>query len=470
MSPGRYTLTVYGDCERRLTFARGDWTIFARPLVIVLTLSALWASPVSVFAIGGRASPSCERPPAGSVVIPPADLFSHGGALSVDLDYVSSVDEAGRKLFCFITPGGLESPTLHVRPGDTLNIRLTNLVSRSSGDKTGTMAMSVGVAARCGAAAMDATSVNMHFHGVNTLPTCHADDVLHTLVNTGESFDYHVKFPRTQPPGLYWYHPHVHGQSEQAVKGGASGAIVVDGIENLRPDVAGLPERTLIVRDQTVAGNPTPGGAIPTSDVTLNYVPIAYPALIPAVIGIKPGRREFWRVLNASAETVLDIALAYDGVDQPLDVVGLDGVPTGSRDGTSAGKALTMSHILIPAAGRAEFIIDGPSEKVERASLVTRSIAMGPDGDTDTARTLARLKVDRSRVAVATRTMPKVSAPAPARRESSDGLDSAAITVRRNLYFSEVLLDPYDPGSQSKYFITVDGATPRAFNPTAPRP
>jgi FtsP/CotA-like multicopper oxidase with cupredoxin domain len=421
------------------------------------------ASVVSV-----AAPPVCRRPSAGDEVSEPPELFSHAGALNVDLEYVSSVDGAGRKLFCFITADGLESPTLHVRPGDMLNIRLRNLVAPSLKDKAATMAMSVSGAAPCAAAAMNATSVNMHFHGADLPPTCHVDDVLRTLVNAGQSFDYHVRFSKSQPPGLYWYHPHVHGQSELAVKGGASGAIVVDGIENLQPTVAGLPERTLIVRDQIVTGDPPPGGAIPTSDVTLNYVPIAYPVLTPAVIAIKPGRREFWRVLNASAETVMDLALTYDGVDQPLEVVGLDGVPTGSRNGTRAGKVLTMNHILIPAAGRAEFIVDGPSQKVEHASLESRSIAMGPDGDNDTARTLARLVIDRSEVAEASRAMPTPSAPAPAWRESPDGLDRAAITARRTLFFSEVLADPYDPSTQPKYFITVDGATPRVFDPAAP--
>jgi FtsP/CotA-like multicopper oxidase with cupredoxin domain len=410
---------------------------------------------------------ACLRPSVGGEVSEPPELFSRAGVLNVDLDYVSSMDEVGRKLFCFITPDGLESPTLHVRPGDTLNIRLRNLVTPSPKDKAATMAMSVG-AAPCGAATMDATSVNMHFHGADIPPTCHVDDVVHTLVNAGQSFDYHVEFPKTQPPGLYWYHPHVHGQSEQAVKGGASGAIVVDGIENLQPIVAGLPERTLVIRDQIVAGDPAPGGPIPTSDVTLNYVPIAYPALTPAVMVIKPGQREFWRVLNASAETVMDIALTYDGVDQALTVVGLDGVPIGSRDGTTVGKVLTMNHILIPAAGRAEFVVDGPSEKVGTANVVTRSIPMGPDGDNDTARSLARLVVDRFGAAAPSRAMPEVSASAPASRESPDGLDRAPITARRKLYFSEVLPDPYDPSSQAKYFVTVDGATPRVFDPVNP--
>ena len=120
---------------------------------------------------------------------------------------------------------------------------------------------------------MDDTSVNIHYHGTNTPPTCHQDEVITTVVNSGDSYDYDVHFPTDEPPGLYWYHPHIHGISEAAVLGGASGAIVVDGIENVNPEVAGLPARTLIIRDNLVPGNPTPGGAIPSWDISLNYIP-----------------------------------------------------------------------------------------------------------------------------------------------------------------------------------------------------
>ena len=202
--------------------------------------------------------------------------------------------------------------------------------------------------------------------------------------------------------------------------------------------------------------------------MTLNYVPIAYPALVPAVIAIEPGRREFWRVLNASAETVMDFALTYDGVDQPLEVVGLDGVPIGSRGGATTGKVQTLHHILIPAAGRAEFIVAGPSETIAHASLVTRSIAMGPDGDNDIARPLARLVADPFDVKATPRTIPKPSHSAPPTRESPDALVRAPITARRKLFLSEVLADPYDPSTQPKYFITLDGATPRVFDPADP--
>jgi FtsP/CotA-like multicopper oxidase with cupredoxin domain len=440
---------------------------FAAALISLAICEGAASAPESPHAMSSTSAPRvCPRPAAGAEVAEPPELLSHAGVLNVDLDYVSSMDGAGRRLFCFMTPGGLESPTLHVRPGDQLNIRLRNLVQASS--KAATMAMSIGPDRPCGAAAMDSTSVNIHFHGVDLPPDCHVDDVLRTFVNAGQSFDYHVAIPKTQSPGLYWYHPHVHGQSEQAVKGGASGAIVVDGIETIEPIVARLPERTLIVRDQIVSGEPAPGGSVPTSDISLNYVPIAYPALTPAAIAIMPGRREFWRVLNASAETVLDIALVYDGVDQPLELVGLDGAPLGSGNGATTGKTLRATHILIPAAGRAEFVVEDPSEKVRHASLVTRSIPMGPDGDSDIARPLAILTRGRSLAALAARPMRGATGSAPISRGSPDDIDRAPISARRRLYFSETLPDPYDPTSQARYFITVDGATPRVFDPADP--
>ena len=70
---------------------------------------------------------------------------------------------------------------------------------------------------------MDSTSVNIHFHGVNVAPVCHSDEVVHTLVNAGDSFVYVIKFPADEPPGLYWYHPHVHGIAEVALRAGRVG-------------------------------------------------------------------------------------------------------------------------------------------------------------------------------------------------------------------------------------------------------
>ncbi len=411
-----------------------------------------------------RANFQCPRPPAGSAVQPPPDLYSQNGSLSLAFNYYTTVDAAGRTLFCLVTPDGLQSPTLHIHPGDTLNLVVTNL---NPAPPPGAPSEIVSNASDlCGDAVMTITSVNVHFHGTNTSPRCHGDQVIHTLINSGESFKYSLKFPASEPPGLYWYHPHVHGIAEAAVQGGASGAIVVEGIENIQPAVAGLPQRILLVRDQTVASNTNSDQTPPAWDISLNYVPIDYPAYIPAVIKMKPGGQEFWRVANASADTILDLQVRYDGVPQPLQFVALDGVPTGSQDGTRRGKLVTETDILVPPAARVEFIVTGPAASVKQAVFQTLNIDTGPFGDSDPTRPLATITAAPTGMSPSLAMIAAPSAaPGP---QLFEGLDTATVTAARTLYFSEVLSDPSNPASPTNFFITVDGAIPVLFDPGNP--
>jgi FtsP/CotA-like multicopper oxidase with cupredoxin domain len=437
-------------------------SVSIRRLVLALTL--LFALPATALA---NTAP-CPRPAAGSVVAPPPELFSSNGALNVQFNYFTTVDSAGRTLFCFQTLDGKESPTLHVQPGDTLNLTVTNLVpAPPPGSPTEVVSNRSN---RCGDMTMTITSLNVHYHGTNTSPTCHSDEVIHTVINSGESFQYSIHFPSDEPPGLYWYHPHLHGLAEAAVQGGASGAIVVGGISSVQPAVAGLPERVLMFRDQNVAGNPDPGGTVPAWDVSLNYVPISYvatpqPGFIPSLIKIRQGQKEFWRVANASADTILDLQLVYDGHAQPLTIVGIDGVPVGSQDGTTQGRTLTQTDVLIPPAGRAEFIVTGPSAAVHKAILQTLNIDTGPAGDNDPTRTVAILQKSTSGPPLPTTEAVTAGAQVAAR---FGGLATAAPTAARTLYFSEVISDPSDPSSPTNFFITVDGATPTLFDANNP--
>ncbi len=93
----------------------------------------------------------------------------------------------------------------------------------------------------------------------------------------------------------------------------------------------------------------------------MNYVPIKYPKYQPAQLQIKPSQKQFWRVLNAGADVMLNIQLQYDGGVQPIKVVSLDGVPLNSDEGSQSGSPITKTNILLPPAGRAEFIILAPS-------------------------------------------------------------------------------------------------------------
>ncbi len=436
-------------------------SVSIRTLVPALLL--LLALPAAALASGNP----CPRPAAGSVVMPPPEVFSNSGVLNVQFNYFTTVDAAGRTLFCFQTLDGRESPTLHVQPGDTLNFTVTNLVpAPPPGSPTEVVSNSSN---RCGDMTMTITSLNVHYHGTNTSPACHSDEVIHTVINSGESFQYSVHFPSDEPPGLYWYHPHLHGLAEAAVQGGASGAIIVGGIASVQPAVAGLPERVLLFRDQNVAGNPDPGGTVPAWDVSLNYVPISYvatprPGFIPSVIKIRQGQKEFWRVANASADTILDLQLLYDGHPQPLTIVGFDGVPIGSQDGTTQGKTLTQADVLIPPAGRAEFIVMAPSASVRNAILRTLDIDTGPAGDNHPTRTVAILQKTTGGPTLPT-TEAATGTQAGARFA---GLATAAPATSRTLYFSEVISDPSDPSSPTNFFITVDGATPTLFDANNP--
>jgi FtsP/CotA-like multicopper oxidase with cupredoxin domain len=351
----------------------------------MLLLLAAWLSPAMAATPG---STPCRRPAAGSVVENPRAFYSANGVLQVTFDYYTAVDESGRTLFCFVTPNGIESPTLHVHPGDTLDLTVVNKVSHSPGSETDVVS---NFSDKCGDEVMTNSSVNVHFHGTNTSPKCHSDEVIHTLINSGRTFNYEVKFPADEPPGLYWYHPHVHPIAEAAVQGGASGAIIIDGVEKFQPAVAGLRERVLLIRDQTIPGGKMPGGKVPSWDLSLNYVPISYPQNTPAVIEMSAGGKEFWRVVNASADTIIDLELLYDGVAQPLQVVGLDGVPLSSQDGhTRPGQPVTMTDIELAPAARAEFIVTGPASTVMSAILQTRKVDTGIGGN-DPTRPLAQI-------------------------------------------------------------------------------
>ncbi len=314
----------------------------------------------------------CPRAAAGSVVHQPPALFSQNGVLSVQFSYQTATDAAGRTLYCFMTPGGLENPTLHVKPGDHLIVTVTNNTTQQPVEMTIN-------APNCGpgGSQMTASSVNIHYHGTNTSPTCHSDEVIKTLINFGQTFQYNVAFPSDEPPGLYWYHPHVHGIAEKAVLGGAAGALVVDGIEDVQPAVSGLRHRIIVLRDQptvqsllTPPVTESPGGTpngVPFQDLTVNNITTntftdanGNTSYTPAVLHMEPGEKQFWRVSNSTSDTILDLQLQFDRVPQTIHVVAIDGVPVNSQDGTQPGSLIRENHFRLPPASRVEFIADAP--------------------------------------------------------------------------------------------------------------
>ena len=378
--------------------------------------------PVSAFAQKPR-SETCPRPAAGSTVTQPEDLRSEDGVLRVELNYRNYLGPDGRTRYCYVSADGSEAPTLRLKPGDLLILKLKNDLTvtsssakQSASSQPAAMAMPMVVPDACANGHMTASSTNLHFHGLTVPAVCHQDDVMKTMIQPGDPpFEYRFRIPLDEPPGLYWYHPHVHGYTSAQVLGGASGAMIIEGIERANRDLAGLPERVLIVRDQDLENPDAPpskngsmplppalldaegdavntgnGTGTPAKDLSLNFVPVSYPDYKPAVISVKPSERELWRVLNASAITYLNLQVLYNGAAQALGVVAIDGVPI-NQTGMAGASVLWQSHLGLPPGGRMEFILKSPASGVN-ASLITRSVNTGAVGENDPERPLATIE------------------------------------------------------------------------------
>jgi suppressor of ftsI len=282
-------------------------------------------------------------------------------------------------------------PTVRVQPGESIELTVHNALPRVREWPN---------------------DVNIHFHGLTVPPVRPGDDVLTTIAHPGQTLHYRVRIPRDAEPGLYWYHPHAHGETYRQITGGMSGAIVVEGIARHLPALAKMVERIVVLRDVAVGAGPadedmprnaasgrTPMPGMPGMPAaaarkrastdpcraedglqpTLNRQPRAR-------IGIEPGEQQFFRVVNASAARYFD--LSVDGA--LLELVARDGVPLDAYPGTPA--FAFVRHLVLPPAGRAEFVVRAPQH---RTVLRSTCYDGGPAGDANPATVLAELLARR---------------------------------------------------------------------------
>src|SRR5712664_772725 len=303
----------------------------------------------------------------------PPELRAKNHTLSLALHAAIASD--GKNSFYF--NGQPNAPILRLSPGDQLKITYINdLPARPQESCAITPCKDM---------------TNLHFHGLTVSPDAPQDDVLDMMAMPGQSLRYTVQIPKDHPPGLYWYHTHPHGESHRQVLDGMSGAIVIEGIESYFPALAGLPERVLVVRGRSVANDPQSidlkkrvelssyvcGGEpeTPHEVMTVN-------GSVRPQIEIAPGERQFWRLVNASADRYVDLQIE----GQTLEIVAMDGMPIAHHDPNH--RTRTADHVLLPPAGRLEAIVTGPTVGTPRR-LVSRCVDTGPDGDPNPAMILA---------------------------------------------------------------------------------
>jgi FtsP/CotA-like multicopper oxidase with cupredoxin domain len=392
------------------------------------------------------------RPQPGTELRDTASLFARDGVLTADLTLGHSVDTNGYTHYCYIYKNGsgeIEAPTLRLKPGDHLRLHVTDRVPSTGAQSMSSMDMAAPAGAACGdggTATIDST--NVHFHGLNIPPVCHQDDVLTTLIQPGTpGFQFDFQIPATEPPGLYWYHPHVHGFTEFQVNGGAAGALIVEGMEKYRPEVAGLTERVFVIRQQyLVPWVPGP------YQLTVNFETAAAIQGPAPLIQMKPGEKQFWRVANATLQDFMPLQVWHDGKPQKLQLIALDGYPL--------AKPRNVDTILVPPAGRAEFIVQAPTSTSVSAEFMTLGYSTGPTGNPDLEQPLASIRLTTDNASN------KATAPSVAAASTSNlkfaGLANLTPTATRKLYFSEEFGGTNGP---IQFYITVDGQKQKVFQP-----
>ncbi|HEY9230074.1 MAG TPA: multicopper oxidase domain-containing protein, partial [Gemmatimonadaceae bacterium] len=236
---------------------------------VLLVTAAITGYAANSHAQVQRAVTTFQEPPA---------VASKNGVLRIELKAApSTVNVAGRQATLMLYNGLYLPPTLHARPGDTLRIRLINQLNEQT---------------------------NLHTHGLTVSPRGNSDNIfLH--VAPGQTQDYEVRLPANQRSGLFWYHPHPHGFSDEQVRNGMSGALIVDGLLDSIPALRDVAERVLLLKDLQVDSGHAAIISIGKNTVrTIN-------GLVNPVIVMRPGETQLWRVANIGAD--LYYSLGLDG-------------------------------------------------------------------------------------------------------------------------------------------------------------
>ena len=284
--------------------------------------------------------------------------------------------------------GGLPYPYAGVRlqltPGDSLTFRLYNrlppvLDSDHDGDE--------------GMDYLHLNPVNVHTHGLLVSPhfptpqdQTYGDNVFVMTLNPANGpvppdakphgdvrlgfTDYRIDIPSGHPSGLFWFHPHVHGISQNQIEAGMAGVITVGQLSDYVcadptcvQSLASLRQRHMILRDTQILANgqvmdeldpdfcdptkPLGNGVCPGVDDTDEgggnytggkwYFSINGQYYPNVTLG---NQGEVWRITNASpsASYVLDLWSPAEKRSLAVQILAIDGV------------AVNLNGITSPAA------------------------------------------------------------------------------------------------------------------------
>lgn len=269
--------------------------------------------------VGAGVAGTAWTPHSGSPFSEPREIHSRNGVLTATLTAESKqIQVAGDTVTARVYDGAFTGPTLFVNPGDLLHVTLVNHLDEPT---------------------------NLHFHGFHVTPSGSGDNVFREVL-PGHQFTYSFRLAATEPPGLNWYHSHLHHLTEEQVFGGLSGMIVVGHIENLRPSLRGVPQKLFALRDITVKN-----GEVSTTGLSVNTTRLIN-SLYQPDLTIAPGQTQLWRFANIGADLFYKVALPTPGGPMTFHVI--------SEDGRPVWHVWTATSLVLPPGKRYDVLVEGP--------------------------------------------------------------------------------------------------------------
>ncbi|NEP59399.1 MAG: multicopper oxidase domain-containing protein [Symploca sp. SIO2G7] len=247
---------------------------------------------------------------------------------------------------------------------------------------------------------------NLHYHGFNISPLLGSDDVLVDVPSNKTSpsldeggyypddnpdnpkfggpiseYNMTLKIPSVHQSGLFWYHSHAHSLSQQQVRGGLSGGIIIKGMDDyykllntngglevrdgeiteedrMEPEKFSVVQQVMMFKDfNDVLG--TSG----KNCLTLN-------GQVNPKITIKPGEVQLWRIANSGSDQYMNIALVQSknsGITDPHKIENPGFVEPNdqpnfiilARDGDVVETPIPTNSVLLPPAARVELLVVG---------------------------------------------------------------------------------------------------------------
>jgi FtsP/CotA-like multicopper oxidase with cupredoxin domain len=222
--------------------------------------------------------------------------------------------------------GTIPAPTLRIRVGDLLRIKVFNNLPPNPVFPPGTPPQPHHL--------RYPNSTNLHTHGLHVYPDIYPQPAVPPFIDPnqpnlpplvfgdfvvddpeygiqpGQTRQYEYRIRDDHPPGTYWYHPHLHGSSAMQVGSGMAGMLIIEGAIDDVPEIAAARELVFVFQAPIFDSTGKLESFTDVAQITAGGEP---PFLVNGVrrprIVMNTGEVQNWRFLNAGIFSMLNLSL-----------------------------------------------------------------------------------------------------------------------------------------------------------------